>query len=113
MNKEISKKKDFHSGDELVLQYLNNSLSQEETRKMEERISEDQMLVDAIEGLRQIDVFETTKIDSQLKNYIKHKIINKGKTKREFSFPTWLLLSIIILLMLISIGYFVISKLLS
>jgi hypothetical protein len=113
MNKHIPQHKDFRPGGPSVLQYLKNTLSSKETREMEERLSEDQMLVDAIEGLRQVDAAEAAKIDFQLKNYIKHKVINKGKTRKQLGFPTWLLMTIVILLLLISIGYFVITQLLS
>jgi hypothetical protein len=113
MNKHTPQQKDFRLGGPSVLQYLNNSLSSEETREIEESLSQDQMLVDAIEGLRQMDATEAAKIDLQLKNYIKHKVINKGKSKKQFGFPSWLLMTIVILLLLISVGYFVITQLLS
>jgi|LakMenE18May11ns_1017448.scaffolds.fasta_scaffold8288639_1 hypothetical protein len=112
MNKHIPQYKDFHSGGPSVLQYLNNTLTLEEKRKLEERFSDDQMLVDAIEGLREMDLNETAKIDSHLKKYIKHKIVKKERDRKQFSFPSWLITSLIILLLLISLGYFVISKLL-
>ncbi|MEN9372089.1 MAG: hypothetical protein RL152_1014 [Bacteroidota bacterium] len=113
MNKHTPQQNDFRPGGPSVLQYLNNSLSSKETRAIEERLSQDQMLVDAIEGLRQLDAAEAAKIDFQLKNYIKHKVINKGKTKKQPGFPSWLFMTIVILLLLISIGYFVITQLLS
>jgi hypothetical protein len=112
MNKHTPHTKDIRPGGPSVLQYLNNTLSSEEKRKMEERLSDDQMLVDAIEGLRQLDVNETAKIDLHLKNYIKHKIVKKAKTANQFGFPSWILTSLIILLLLIAVGYFVITKLL-
>lgn len=113
MNKHTPQQNDFLSGGPSVLQYLNNSLSSEETRKIEEKLLEDEMLVDAIEGLRQMDVIEAAKIDFQLKNHIKHTFIKKGRKNKQFGFPTWLLMTIIILLLLISIGYFVISQFIS
>jgi hypothetical protein len=112
MNKHTPQHKDFHSGGPSVLQYLNNTLSLEEKRKLEERLSDDQMLVDAIEGLREMDLNEAAKIDFHLKKYIKHKIVKKERDGKQFSFPSWLITSLIILLLLISLGYFVISKLL-
>jgi hypothetical protein len=112
MNKHTPQHKDFRSGGPSVLHYLNNTLSSEEIRKIEERLSEDEMLVDAIEGLRQIDVNEAAKIDLHLKNYIKHKVVKKGISIKQIGFPSWLLTSLIILLLLVSIGYFVITKLL-
>lgn len=113
MNKHIPHHTDFRSGGPSVLQYLNNTLSSEETRKMEERLLDDQMLVDAIEGLRQIEVNEAVKIDLHLKNYVKQKLVQKGRKRKQFGFPGWILTSLIILLLLVSIGYFVITKLLS
>ncbi len=113
MNKNTPQQKDFLPGGPSVLQYLNNSLSSEEKREIEERLSQDQMLVDAIEGLRQLNVDEAVKIDFQLKNYIKYKVIKKVSKKNQFGFPSWLLMTIVILLLLISIGYFVITQLLN
>jgi hypothetical protein len=112
MNKYKPQHKDFRPGGPSVLQYLNNTLSSEERRRIEETLSEDQMLVDAIEGLRQIDVNEAAKIDLHLKNYVKHKVVKKGSAGKQFGFPSWLLTSLILLLLLVSIGYFVITKLL-
>jgi hypothetical protein len=112
MNKHNPQQNDFPPGGPSVLQYVSNTLSSEETRQMEERLLEDQMLVDAIEGLRQIDVNEAAKIDLHLKNYIKHKVVKKRRAGKQFGFPSWLLISLILLLLLVAIGYFVITKLL-
>ena len=112
MNKHTPHHTDSRSGGPSVLQYLNNTLSSEETRKMEERLLDDQMLIDAIEGLRQIDVNEAAKIDLHLKKYVKQKLVQKGRARKQFGFPGWILTSLIILLLLVSIGYFVITKLL-
>lgn len=112
MNKHKPQHKDFRPGGPSVLQYLSNTISSEESRKIEESLSEDQMLVDAIEGLRQIDLKEAVKIDLHLKHFVKHKIVKKTGVSNQFGFPTWLLTSLIVLLILISIGYIVITKLL-
>ncbi|MFM1793854.1 MAG: hypothetical protein RL642_239 [Bacteroidota bacterium] len=96
-----------------VLAYLNNTLSAAETRKIEESLSEDQMLDDALEGLRMVDLEEASKIDTQLKFFIKTKIANSSRKKTLISFPYWLMMTIILLLILISVGYFVVTQLLN
>jgi hypothetical protein len=112
MNKNIPQYKDSRTGEPSVLQYLNNTLPSEDIRKIEETLTEDQMLVDAIEGLRQIDTDEAAKIDLHLKNYIKRKVVKKSRSERRLRFPAWLLMTITILLLLIVLAYFVITKLL-
>lgn len=94
-----------------VLAYLNNSLSQAETRNLEESLPEDQMLVDAIEGLRHVNIEDASTIDFQIKNYINSKIINSPKKRTQISFPFWLFMTIVLLLILISIGYVVVTQL--
>lgn len=93
-----------------VSDYLNNKLNANEIRDLEDLFTEDPMLVDAIEGLRLIDATKVGSIDQKLKRYINKKVVQKNK---QFGFPNWLVVTIILLLLLISIAYLVIVKLMS
>lgn len=113
MNNSLNKHNDRGHLNTQILAYLNNSLSVVETRKIEESILKDQMLDDAMEGLRLVEIEEAAKIDFHLKNYIRNKVVNKAKPKTQFNFPYWLIMTIILLLTLISIGFAVVTELLN
>lgn len=110
MNKAIHNKKTNINGNSL-LNYLNDELTPAETRALEKMFVEDEMLVDAIEGLRMLDSSTASTIDLKIKQLINKKIAKKRKEFEFFSFPTWLFISIILILLLVSIGYFIIYTL--
>lgn len=110
MNKAIHNKKTNINSNSL-LNYLNDELTPAETRALEKMFVEDEMLVDAIEGLRMLDSSTASTIDLKIKQLINKKIAKKRKEFKFFSFPTWLFISIILILLLVSIGYFIIYTL--
>ncbi len=100
-------------GSHSVMNYLNNNLTADETRDLEAQFAEDQMLGEAIEGLRLIDASAVPAIDQKLKQFIHKKVTLKNKKTSQFGFPNWLVITIILLLLLTAIGYLVIFKLIS
>lgn len=97
----------------VVLEYLNNDLGDDAKRQLEEMLTEDELLGDAMEGLKQLkDGNEAAAISSQLNRMINEKI-RKRRTVRlkSISFPLWIILLITTLLLLMLAGYVIISKL--
>lgn len=114
MNKSNQQNKVDRPGTHSILHYLNNSLPHDQIRKFENELTEDEMLGDALEGLSQLNIKDAEEINLHLKNYINHKIVNKkSKNKNNLGFPYWLIMTIIFLLILISVGYFIVYKLAS
>lgn len=97
----------------LVLEYLNNDLSDEAKRELEELLTEDELVGDAMEGLKQLkDGHEVAIINNQLNRMIQEKIRKRRKVKlKSISFPLWIILLITTLLLLMLAGYVIISKL--
>lgn len=114
MNKPKQQNNVERPGTDSVLHYLNNSLSDDQIRKFEDAITEDEMLGDALEGLSLLNVKDAEEINLHINNYINHKIVNKkSNNKSNLGFPYWLVMTLIFLLILISIGYFIVYKLIS
>lgn len=98
---------------EVLVGYLNNTLDDSSKRALEEMFAEDDLLGDAIEGLKQLkDGKEAAAINTQLNRMIQTKI-SKRRIKKlpSISFPLWMLLLITTLLLLMLAGYVIISKL--
>lgn len=97
----------------VVLEYLNDNLGNEEKRALEELLTEDELMGDAMEGLKQLkDGHEAAIISSQLNRMIQEKIKKRRKVKlKSISFPLWIILLITTLLLLMLAGYVIISKL--
>jgi hypothetical protein len=97
----------------VVLGYLNNDLGDEAKRQLEEMLTEDQLLGDAMEGLKQLkDGNEAAIISNQLNRMIQEKIRKRRKIRlKSISFPLWIILLITTLLLLMLAGYVIISKL--
>lgn len=110
-------KKDNHKNKKIsstsVMNYLNNKLTPEETHDLEAQFAEDPLLVDAIEGLRLVDNSAVPVIDQKLKQFIHKKVVSTNKKTNNFGFPNWLVVSIILLLLLISVGYLIIVNLIN
>jgi len=97
----------------VVLEYLNNDLDCEAKRQLEEMLSEDELLGDAMEGLKQLkDGHEAAFINIQLNRMIQEKIRKRRKLRmKSISFPLWIILLLTTLLFLMMAGYVIISKL--
>ena len=97
----------------VVLEYLNNHLDDEAKRQLEEMLTDDALLGDAMEGLKQLkDGHEAAIISSQLNKMIQEKIKKRRKIRlTSISFPLWIVLLITTLLLLMLAGYVIISKL--
>ena len=97
----------------VVLGYLNNDLGDEAKRQLEEMLTEDQLLGDAMEGLKQLkDGHEAAIMSNQLNRMIQEKIQKRRKIRlKSISFPLWIILLITTLLLLMLAGYVIISKL--
>lgn len=96
-----------------VMNYLNNKLTPEEIHDLEAQFADDPLLVDAIEGLRLVDNSAVPVIDQKLKQFIHKKVTLTNKKTSQFGFPNWLVVTIILLLLLISVGYIIIIKLIN
>lgn len=110
-------KKDNHKNNNIssnsVINYLNNKLTPEETHDLEAQFTEDPLLIDAIEGLRLVDNSAVPVINQNLKKFIHKKVALTNKKNSPFGFPNWLVMTIILLLILISVGYFIIVNLIN
>jgi len=97
----------------IVLEYLNNHLEDEAKRQLEEMLSDDEMLGDAMEGLKHLkNGHEATIINAQLNRMIQEKIKKRRKIRlTSISFPLWIILLITTLLLFMLAGYVIISKL--
>ncbi len=97
----------------VVLEYLNNDLGDEAKRQLEEMLADDELLGDAMEGLKQLkDGHEAAAINTQLNRMIQEKIRKRRKIRlKSISFPLWIILLITTLLLLMLAGYVIISKL--
>jgi len=96
-----------------VMNYLNNKLTPEEIHDLEAQFADDPLLVDAIEGLRLVDNSAVPVIDQKLKKFIHKKVALTNKKTSQFGFPNWLVMTIILLLILISVGYLIIVNLIN
>ena len=97
----------------VVLEYLNNDLGDDAKRQLEEMLTDDELLGDAMEGLKQLkNGNEAAAISSELNRMIKAKIRKRRMVRmKSISFPLWIVLLITTLLLLMLAGYVIISKL--
>jgi len=96
----------------LIKDYLSNNLSEEERYKLEESMMEDSFEADALEGLQQINKKELNAAQQNLSKYIRNNLIKRKKyTDKTILFPGWIMLAIILLIGIVVIGFFVISRL--
>jgi hypothetical protein len=96
----------------LMEDYLNNNLSEEERYKLEESMMEDSFEADALEGLQQINKNELNAAQQNLSRYIRNNLRKRKKyTDKTMLFPGWIMLAIILLIGIVVIGFFIITKL--
>jgi hypothetical protein len=100
---------------ETLLKYLQGKLSAEEQHEVEKNLLDDPFEADAVEGLATIqNKQDISAFVNQLNRDLK-KNTSPGKKwlfKREARLESWLLLSIILILVLAVIGYLVIHNML-
>jgi hypothetical protein len=104
-NKDIDNQK--------LMDYLSDKLSQEEKHEFEKKMVDSEMLSDIVEGLEKFknkkDVAALVEqLNTNLKKQLEKK--KKKKLKREIKNLNWLYFSIVLILILILIGFFVIKK---
>lgn len=96
----------------LMEDYLNNNLSEEERYKLEESMMDDSFEADAFEGLQQINKNEINTVQQNLSRYIRNNLRKRKKyTDKTILFPRWIMLAIILLIGIVVIGFFIISRL--
>jgi hypothetical protein len=104
----------YSPGSQTILQYLNNTLPAKEERELEEALTEDEMLADALEGLKYLEnANDAEKIQLHLHTVIHKKVLKKNIAQtKPLGFPTWLILASLLILILVIVGFYIISKLL-
>lgn len=97
----------------LLINYLHDKLTTQEKRKVEELISDDLLLGDALEGLQQMNNPEAlNEISSSLERMIDKNLTKKKKKQlRPIGFPAWMTLLITITLLAVLSGYILIKML--
>lgn len=111
-NKKLDIKKNTETPDiHMIRNYLNGILSQEENRKVEEFMMEDEFSGDALEGLNYLkDPVALGRIEQRLQKMIDKKIAKRAlKRKKVLFFPAWILVAILIILITIFAGYMIIK----
>lgn len=98
---------------ETLLKYLEGKLSAQEQHEVEKNLLDDDFEAEAIEGLQNIQNKETiSTLVEQLNRDLKKKTSRKKKWlfKREAKVESWLLLTIIIILLMAVISFLVIRS---
>ena len=104
-NKDIDNQK--------LMDYLSGKLSEKERHEVEKLMADNQMMNDAVEGLQQfkdqkkLDAY-VDQLQKQLNTYIQKK---KERRKAKWfgtQYDVWIFISIIVVLLLMLIAYFVI-----
>ena len=114
MTENQQKDSKYSPGSQTILQYLNNTLPAKEERELEEALPDDEMLADALEGLKYLEnTNDAEKIQLHLFSVIHKKVLKKNKAQaKPLGFPTWLILASLLILTLVIAGFYIISKLL-
>ena len=100
---------------EILLQYLQDKLSEEKKHEVEKQLLENEFASDAIEGLQQIkNKKDINIIIDQLNRDLKLKTAKKNlrRDRLKLQDQPWLYISLIIFLLLIIISYIVIRQML-
>ncbi len=103
-NKDIDNQK--------LMDYLSEKLSADEKHEVEKQMLDNELLSDALEGLKSIDKENVSDFVDQLNENLKKQLQKKKlrKQKRTLREQPWLYVSIIIVLLLIIISFIVIKK---
>ena len=100
---------------EILLQYLQDKLSEEKKHEVEKQLLENEFASDAIEGLQQMkNKKDINIIIDQLNRDLKLKTAKKNLRRERLKLKDqpWLYISLIIFLLLIIISYIVIRQML-
>lgn len=105
-----------HADNQKLVDYLQGKLSGKEKQEVEQALGDSGFDDDALEGLQQVQDKEkiqavVNQLNSKLIAHLKEKR-NKRK-KKTISVQQWIVISVIILLGLAVLAYFIISKLLA
>ena len=101
---------------ETLLLYLQGKLSAEQQHEVEKKMMNNDFASDAIEGLQNFkDQHHVQLLVDQLKKDLKAKTTKKKATieKRTIRLDSWVIITIVLILVLVAISYFIISKYLS
>ena len=96
-----------------LLEYLNNQLPEAEQHAVESNMNDDEFMSDAMDGLQQLEnKKDLTAIVNQLNTGLKKQLDKrkKRKTKSAIGEQPWVYYTIVLLLVLIIVAYFVIKK---
>lgn len=96
-----------------LMAYLQQQLEKEEAHKVEEAMSDDPFMNDAMEGLQQMsDKQNIAGYVDQLNRDLQKKLEKKKqrKLKRRLANQDWVYFAIILMLVLCSIAYYIIKK---
>jgi hypothetical protein len=95
-----------------LINYLHDKLPAEEKRKVEEMISDDALIGDAVEGLQYMEKKDSLyEINSSLNRMIDKKLATKKRLLKPIGFPMWMTLLITIILLAVLAGYVLIKML--
>ena len=96
-----------------LINYLHDKLSAEEKRKVEEMITDDLLIGDAVEGLQHLGNKDSlNEVNSSLNRMIDKKLAKKKKKLlKPIGFPMWMTLLVIITLLAVLAGYVLIKML--
>lgn len=104
-NKDIDNQK--------LMDYLSGKLSAAEKHEFEKTLTDSDLISDAIEGLQQFENKKNPLAYAEQLNQNLHKQLQKkkhAKEKRRLKDTSWLYFTIILLIIIILIGFFVIWK---
>jgi hypothetical protein len=98
---------------ETLLLYLQGKLTPEKQHELEKQMLDSEFNADALEGLQHFeDKHQLAHIADQLNRDLKKKTIKKKtlKNKQRIQAEPWLVITLIILLLLIVLSYFIIYR---
>ena len=101
---------DDELSEELLMKYASGNLSAEERHAIESKMIDSSFLSDAVEGIssmkdkKQIQQY-VDELNNQLQKQVQQK--KKRKAKRKLPSMDWIITSVIIVLLLCVLGYFV------
>lgn len=98
---------------ETLLLYLQGKLSADQQHEVEKKMLEDDFEADAVEGLQNVkNQQQLTLIVDQLNRDLKKRTQKKNTRRQKLRLenPYWLYLSLVIILLLVVISYFIIRK---